>query len=63
MDPGRFVFLDETGTSTNMVRAYGRRQRGDRLIGAVPYGHWKITTFVAGLHASGIIAPLVLDGP
>jgi transposase len=35
MDPARFVFLDETGTATN----------------------------IAGLRQSGVIAPLVLDGP
>ena len=30
---------------------------------AAPAGHWKTTTFVAGLRHTGIIAPLVLDGP
>jgi transposase len=63
MDPSRFVFLDETGASTNMVRRYGRCPRGERLVDATPWGHWKITTFVAGLRASGLIAPMVLDGP
>ena len=63
MDPSRFVFLDETGASTNMVRLYGRAPRGERLVDATPWGHWKTTTFVAGLRASGIVAPLVLDGP
>ena len=63
MDPTRFVFLDETGASTNMVRRYGRCARGERLVDATPWGHWKTTTFVAGLRAGGIIAPLVLDGP
>jgi len=63
MDPARFVFLDETGTSTNMVRRYGRCPRGERLVDATPWGHWKITTFVAGLRASGLIAPMVLDVP
>jgi transposase len=29
----------------------------------VPHGHWKTTTFTAGLRLSGMIAPLVLDGP
>jgi transposase len=29
----------------------------------VPYGHWKTTTFLAGLCHDGLIAPLVLDGP
>jgi transposase len=30
---------------------------------AVPHGHWKITTFVAGLTTRGLVAPWVLDGP
>ena len=63
MDPSQFVFLDETGATTAMVRRYGRCARGKRLVDAAPAGHWKTTTFVAGLRASGIIAPLVLDGP
>jgi transposase len=29
----------------------------------VPHGHWKTTTFVAGLRLDGIAAPFVLDGP
>jgi transposase len=29
----------------------------------VPHGHWKTTTFVAGLRATGLTAPLVVDGP
>jgi len=63
MDPARFVFLDETGTATNMARRYGRSPSGARLVAAVPHGHWRTTTFIAGLRQSGIIAPLVLDGP
>lgn len=63
MDPARFVFLDETGTTTNMARRYGRSPLGERLVAAVPHGHWRATTFVAGLRQSGVVAPLVLDGP
>ena len=63
MDPARFGFLDETGTSTNMVRCYGRGPKGERSVDATPRGHWKITTFVACLRASAVIAPMVLDGP
>jgi transposase len=63
MDPARFVFLDETGTATNMARRYGRSPLGARLVAVVPHGHWRTTTFVAGLRQSGVIAPLVLDGP
>jgi transposase len=63
MDPARFVFIDETGTATNMARRYGRSPCGERLVAAVPHGHWRTTTFIAGLRQAGIIAPLVLDGP
>ena len=59
----RLVFLDETWAKTNMTRLYGRSLRGTRLIGSAPYGHWKTTTFLAGLRHDGIVAPLVLDGP
>jgi transposase len=29
----------------------------------VPHGHWKTTTFTAGLRLNGLTAPFVLDGP
>ncbi len=32
-------------------------------VDATPWGHWKITTFVVGLRSSGVVAPVVLDGP
>ena len=63
MDPALLVFLDETSAATNMVRRYGWGPRGERLVDAAPQGHWRTTTFVAGLRSTGIIAPLVLDGP
>jgi len=46
-----------------MTRLYGRAPRGERLFGRVPWGHWKTTTFLAGLRHDRIVAPLVLDGP
>jgi transposase len=63
MDLASFVFLDETGVSTNIVRRYGWSPRGERLVDAAPHGHWRTTTFVAGLRSTGIIAPYVLDRP
>jgi transposase len=57
------VFIDETWASTNMVRRHGRAPRGQRLRAGVPHGHWKTTTFVAGLRNSGMVAPMVIDGP
>ena len=62
MDPERFVFLDETSVTTNMTRRYGWGPRNDRLVDASPWGHWKTSTFVAGLRADGLIAPFVIDG-
>lgn len=63
MDSASFVFLDETGATTKMVRNYGWGPRGERLVDAAPFGHWQTTTFIAGLRSTGISAPLVLDGP
>ena len=36
---------------------------GERALGRAPNGHWKTTTFLAGLAAQGLIAPCVFDGP
>jgi transposase len=59
----RLIFLDETGVTTNMVRRYGRAPRGQRVRGYAPAGHWKVTTFLAGLDRDGIVAPFVIDEP
>ena len=63
LDPERLVFIDETSASTKMARRHGRARRGERCRAAVPHGHWKTTTVTAGLKLSGIVAPMVLDGP
>ncbi len=62
-DPSRLAFIDETGASTKMARRHGRAKRGERCRAAIPHGHWKTTTFTAGLRIDGVIAPLVPDGP
>jgi transposase len=46
-----------------MARLRGRARKGERLRAGIPHGHWKTTTFVAGLRIDGIAAPMVLDGP
>jgi transposase len=56
------VFIDETWASTAMARTHGRAPRGQRLRATIPHGHWKTTTFVAGLTTRGLVAPWVLDG-
>ena len=57
------MFIDETWASTKMARTHGRALRGERLRSPIPHGHWKTTTFVAALRNSGMVAPMVLDGP
>ena len=46
-----------------MARLRGRAPRGKRLRAGIPQGHWKTTTFVAGLRLTGMMAPMVVDGP
>lgn len=46
-----------------MARLRGRAKRGERCRAAVPHGHWKTTTFTAGLRLNGLAAPMLLDGP
>jgi transposase len=46
-----------------MARLHGRSRTGKRLRAGIPQGHWKTTTFVAGLRLTGLTAPMVLDGP
>ena len=62
-NPAQLIFIDETGTATNMARRYGRSPRGQRLVAAIAHGHCKTTTFVAGLRHNQLTAPLVIDGP
>ena len=45
-----------------MTRRMGRAERGNRLVCAVPQGHWHTTTFIAGLRHDGLLAPGVFDG-
>src|SRR5262249_12867333 len=46
-----------------MARLRGRAAKAERCCASVPFGHWKTTTFTAGLRANGLTAPFVLDGP
>ena len=63
MNVEKLVFIDETWTSTNMTRRYGRAPKGQRCIASAPLGNWQTTTFGAGLRLHRLTAPMVLDGP
>ena len=56
---GRIVFLDETSINTKMARLRGRYPSGQRMVAAIPHGHWKTMTFIAGLRGDGLTAPWV----
>jgi transposase len=46
-----------------MARLRGWSAKGTRCRASVPHGHWKTTTFTAGLRLNGLAAPMLLDGP
>ena len=59
--PERLVFVDETGATTAMARAYGRAPVGERVQATAP-GIWKNVTLISGLRTSGVVAPMALPG-
>ncbi len=63
LEPERIVFIDETWASTNEARLRGRAPKGERLRASIPHGLWKTTTFIGDLRLTGMVAPMVLDGP
>ena len=62
-DVRQYVFLDECGVTTDLLRRYGRSPRGTRLQDHTPCGHWQTHTVVLGLRLDGLTAPAVFDGP
>lgn len=64
VDPGSFVFLDESGAKTNMTRLYGRAPVGERCTDHTPHGHWKSCTMLSAMRLDGVIedATVLVDG-
>ena len=63
LEADRLVFVDETWIKTDMAPLPGWAQKGQRLKGFAPHGHWRTMTFLAGLRTDGLSAPYVFDGP
>jgi transposase len=59
----QYVFLDECGVATDLLRRYGRSPGGTRLRDHTPCSHWQVHTVVAALRFEGLSAPAVFDGP
>jgi transposase len=62
-DVRQYIFLDECGVTTDLLRRYGRSPRGVRLHDHTPCGHWQTHTVVAALRLEGLGAPAVFNGP
>ena len=61
-DPGRLVFIDESGAKTNMTRLRGRSPRGRRLHAAAPCGRWESTTMISSVRLDGTTACMTVAG-
>ena len=62
-DARGYVFVDESGVTTDLLRRDGRSPRGLRLRDYTPCGHWQTHTVVAALRVDDLHAPAVFDGP
>jgi transposase len=59
IDPGRLVFVDETGIDTRMARTHARAARGRRALGKVPWGRWERLTVIGALALDdGVVASM-----
>jgi transposase len=62
-DAGQFIFVDESGVTTDLLRRYARSPRGMRISDHAPCGHWQAHTVVAALRSTEMTATAVFDGP
>ena len=61
LDPSHLVFVDESGVTRSMTRRYGRAPKGQRVHGAVPLGHWEVTTLIGALALDGLRVGFTVD--
>ena len=59
----KLIFLDESGVTTEMTRAYGRARRGERVREGTPAGHWKTLTILSAISTAGLVATMVIEAP
>ena len=61
IDPGRFVWIDETGSHLGMTRRHSRAPRGQRAYGTAPSSRGKNRTLITSLTLAGFGPGLLLD--
>ena len=62
-DASQYIFVDETGVTTDLLRRYARSPRGTRATDHTPCSHWQTHTIVAALRPTELTATAVFDGP
>jgi transposase len=62
-DARQYVFVDESGVTTDLLRRYARSPRGTRIADHTPCSHWQTHTVVAALRPTALTATAVFDGP
>jgi transposase len=60
LDPGRLVFIDESGFDTRLTRTHARAPRGRRAHGKAPGGHWRRLTLIGALARDGVRAAMTV---
>jgi len=45
-----------------MTRQYGRAPAGQRLVDAIPGGHWNTTTMISAIRLEGVATAMVTEG-
>ena len=63
IDPRLWVFVDESGATTEMTRRYGRAPRGERVREATPAGHWSTLTLLGAMSREGLLATMTVESP
>ena len=62
-DARQYIFVDESGVTTDLFRRYARSPRGTRITDHTPCGHWDTHTVVAALRPTELTTTAVFDGP
>ncbi len=60
VDPGRPIFLDESGLDTRLTRSHARAPRGRRAVGRVPGGSWRRLTILGAMARDGLVAVMTV---
>jgi transposase len=63
VDSRLWVFVDESGATTEMTRRYGRAPRGERVREATPAGHWSTLTLLGAMSTEGLLATMTVESP